>query len=333
MNANAKDIWVFVETSPDGLAACGIELLDTAAQLADAYGGASVAVVAGSADGTAAAEAALCGADRVVKLISGALSGVSADTYAAALSQLMEGGRPAALLFGASPLSRELAARMACRLRTSITTDFTAARIPSGSDSIVWTRPVFGGAYMAETTCSGARPQIGVAKQNAFKRGGSARPAVETVEAGGSLSEIAALCALREFVPAAGDGELSIEDAQVVVAGGRGVGSAEGFGQLRELAELLGGAVACSRAVTDADWMPNSALVGQTGKTIAPKLYIACGISGAMQHTCGMEDSDCVIAINKDPEAPIFEIAKYGVVGDLNAVIPALIEEIKRIRA
>ena len=117
--------------------------------------------------------------------------------------------------------------------------------------------------------------------------------------------------------PPPGDGELSIEDAQVVVAGGRGVGSAEGFGQLRELAELLGGAVACSRAVTDADWMPNSALVGQTGKTIAPKLYIACGISGAMQHTCGMEDSDCVIAINKDPEAPIFEIAKYGVVGDL----------------
>ena len=333
MNVNEKDIWVFIETDTDGSAVSGIELLDTASKLARSYGGRAVAIIAGQSDGKASKAASAEGADLVLKLLSAALSGVSSDAYAEALSRLMGEAYPAAILFGASPLSRELAARMSCRLHTGITTDFIAARVPSGSENIVWTRPVFGGAYMAETTCAASRPQIGVSKQNAFRCGNSANGPVSVRCAACSLDGIVSRCTLREFVPVPDAQELSIEDAQVIVAGGRGVGGTQGFELLRELAGLLGGAVACSRAVTDADWMPNSSLVGQTGKTVAPKLYIACGISGAMQHTCGMEDSDCIIAINKDPDAPIFGLANYGIVGDLNTVIPALIEEIRKIRS
>lgn len=331
MEAKTRDIWVLIETGPDGAAESGLELADAARKLAGAAGGEAVAVVMGKYTEAASEAAARSGFSKVVELASERLEKFDSDTYASALEPLIVENCPEALLLGGSPLCRDAAARLACRLGTGLTTDVVDMEYDTEEGCILWTRPVFGGAYMAQTKCPVLRPQIAVAKQNAFKAAAAADTAAAEIvkaEAAGPARDVKML--LKELVSGSEDRGLSIEDARVIVAGGRGVGSAEGFELLGRLAELLGGAVGCSRAVTDADWMPHSALVGQTGKTVAPKLYIACGISGAMQHTCGMADSDCIVAINRDPEAPIFEIADYGIVGDLHSVLPALIEELER---
>lgn len=332
MGARAtRDIWVFVETGTHGTALSGLELVPLAHRLAAGTGGDTVVVSFGELSEDVITKAENSGANRAIVASCEILSAYSSETYASAFEELMSESMPSVLLFGSTQFSREVASRLACRMSTGITTDVIDASVASDSGRIIWRRPVFGGAYVAKTICMDSYPQIAVAKQNAFKTQ-SVNPGkkIEVVRAACSSVCIKAQCELKEKNTEISGDELSIEDAQVVVAGGRGVGSAEGFDKLRELANLLGGTVACSRAVTDADWMPHNALVGQTGKTIAPKLYIACGISGAMQHTCGMEDSSCIVAINRDPDAPIFDIANFGIVGDLNVVIPAMIEEIKK---
>lgn len=328
-----RDIWVFVETDHNGEAIGGIELLKTAGELAVNLGGTVTAIVAGENVDAAAAEAGKYGAGRVLAICGCGFSKIAVESYTFELEKLAAEEKPAAILFPGSSFCRDIAGSLACRMKTGITTDVVSARTSGNGTEIIWTRPVFGGAYFAETVCSKARPQIATARFNAFKKADvSGNTGVEIVKTAESFADLCKRYVLKSVDRGDGYTPISIEDAEIIVAGGRGVGGTEGFEQLRELASLLGGTVACSRAATDAEWMPNSALVGQTGKTIAPRLYIACGISGAMQHTCGMADSECIIAINKDPSAPIFSIARYGVVGDLNELVPALTSELKRIK-
>lgn len=333
MEAKVKDIWVFVETDESGLATAGLELIAPAKTIAEKLGGAVVALIAGKQAMSAAADAAACGADKALLLENLSCESWSSDACTYVLEQLVKNSCPEALLLGASMLGRDLAGRLAARLETGVTTDVVAMDYCEEKKAIVWTKPVFAGAYMAESCCESARPQIALARANAFKVGAKAEGREAEIEKCDYTAPQEALrSVLREVVMQADEGVLSVEDAQVVVAGGRGVGSAEGFDKLWELAKLLGGTVGCSRPVCDSDWMAHSSVIGQTGKTIAPRLYIACGISGAMQHTCGMADADCIIAINRDPDAPIFSVADFGIVGDLHAVVPALIEEIKKLK-
>jgi electron transfer flavoprotein alpha subunit len=334
MSDKCKDIWVFVETDDEGAAIGGIELLQPARDLAKFSGGMVTAIAVGEEISEAVNEAGRYGADRIVAVNGSGICKTAVESIAKELEKLAAECLPEAILFSGSSFCRDLAGMLACSLKTGITTDIVSAKYADDQLGVVWTRPVFGGAYFAETVCAEKRPQIATARLNAFKKG-EPKPSTnpEIVKIPASFADLCTRYIRKNIVSGDENAALSIEDADVVVAGGRGVGGPEGFDMLRELADIFGGAVACSRAVTDAEWMPNTALVGQTGKTIAPRLYIACGISGAMQHTCGMADSECIIAINKDSTAPIFNIADYGIVGDLKEVVPALVEELRKIKA
>jgi electron transfer flavoprotein alpha subunit len=214
-----------------------------------------------------------------------------------------------------------------------LTADCTNLGIDPATGLVAWTRPAFGGNIMATILCPDHRPQMGTIRPNVFKRSApdySRTGEIIKVASKVKMTDIRTklLEIIREGVASA-----NLEEAEIIVSGGRGLSKPESFALIEELADVLGGAVGASRAVVDAGWKPALYQVGQTGKTVGPKVYFACGISGAIQHVAGMSSSDIVIAINKDPEAPIFKIANYGIVGDVMEVIPALIDEIKKVKA
>ena len=211
-----------------------------------------------------------------------------------------------------------------------MTADCTALRVDEETKNIVWERPAFGGNLYAQILCATTRPQMGTCRPGAFKMPPE-RPEnhPECIRESIHVPQDSLRTRVLEFVKAAKSGEIPLGQAQVIVSGGRGMKNAENFALLRELADALGGTVGCSRAAVDAGWMPQSRQVGQTGTTVSPRLYIACGISGAIQHIAGMSESDTIVAINKDENAPIFEVADYCIVGDLFEVIPAILKELK----
>ena len=223
--------------------------------------------------------------------------------------------------------------RLSCRLKTGLTADCTAVDYDEETGNIAWTRPTFGGNLLAVIMCPAHRPQIGTVRPGVFKKG-ERKPEnqPEIIREAISVKPERIRTRLVEVLKEAGAGSVNLENAEIIVSGGRGIGGPKGFELLQELADLLGGEVGASRAAVDSDWIGHVHQVGQTGKTVGPKLYIACGISGAIQHVAGMSGSDTIVAINKDPDAPIFNIADYGIVGDLYTVIPALIREIKESR-
>jgi electron transfer flavoprotein alpha subunit len=221
---------------------------------------------------------------------------------------------------------------VAARVSAGLTADCTGLEIDEEEGLLVQTRPAFGGNLMATIVCRQARPQMATVRPGVMKallpdpaRNG------EVVTVPVHLDERGVLAKIVEIVQQEGDGQVNLQDAQVIVSGGRGLGKPENFALIRELAEVLGGAVGASRAAVDAGWIPAYHQVGQTGRTVQPKLYIACGISGAVQHVAGMGSSDVIIAINKDPSAPIFNIATYGVVGDLFEVVPKLTQKLREV--
>lgn len=325
-----KNIWVFIESFEDQPKSVGLELLGQGRRLADELGQKLVAVALGRDTTELARASALYGADQVITVDGEEYASYSADAYGYAFLKLVDKYKPNVILIGATVNGRDLGSKLAVSLRTGLTADCTALRVDEETKNIVWERPAFGGNLYAQILCATTRPQMGTCRPGAFKMPPE-RPEnhPECIRESIHVPQDSLRTRVLEFVKAAKSGEIPLGQAQVIVSGGRGMKNAENFALLRELADALGGTVGCSRAAVDAGWMPQSRQVGQTGTTVSPRLYIACGISGAIQHIAGMSESDTIVAINKDENAPIFEVADYCIVGDLFEVIPAILKELK----
>ena len=333
MEAMTKDLWVFVETNEDGTAKnVGIELLTPGKMMAGKQGGALVAVVIGSKVDEAVKAASEHGADKVIVVDGPEYASYTTDAYAIALCTLVEKYGPTSMLIGATNNGRDLGPRVSCRLKTGLTADCTGLDIDEESGNVAWTRPAFGGNLMATILCPDHRPQIGTVRPGVFKKSDAGEAKAEVIKEDIHVDAKDIRTQVLELIKEADGENVDLEGADIIVSGGRGVGGPEGFEPVKALADALGGVVGASRAAVDAGWIAHAHQVGQTGKTVGPKLYIACGISGAIQHLAGMSGSDCIVAINKDPEAPIFDVADYGVVGNLFEVLPVLTEEIKKAR-
>ncbi len=333
MYAKSKDLWVFVETGEDGSPVSGLDLLNPGKELAGKQGGALTAVIIGGNNEAAEKACAECGADKIITIGGEEYARYTTDAYSGALGYLVEKYRPETILIGATANGRDLAPRIASRFDTGIVADCIGFEVEEETGNLVCMRPISSGSMIVSCICPGSRPQIASVRLNTFKKSApSENRAAERIREKYHVQADSIRTVILEVINNK-SARANLEDAEIIVSGGRGTGGEGGFVLLRELADVLGGVVAASRAATDEGWIPSSLLIGQTGKSVAPKLYIACGISGALQHVCGMSDSDVIVAINRDANAPIFEIADYGVVGDMFKVVPAFIEEVKKARA
>lgn len=328
-NAEAyKDIWVYTELENGEPCHVSYELIGQAADLAAASGQRACAVLICKEAGALPEKLFAAGADIVYVVADPIYEEYNNELYTNAFCELASEYRPNAVLVGATADGRDFGPRVAARLKTGLCADCTGLGIRT--DKVVeWTRPALGGNIMATIFCDVKRPQMGTVRPKVFKIKEFDFGKKGEIISYSVKNRIVSRTALvrKESVTAAG--ACKIEDAEIICSGGRGMGCADKFRQLEELAAVLGGAVAGSRAVVDEGWISHPQQVGQSGKTITPKIYFAFGISGSIQHLAGMHDSDIVIAINKDPNAPIFKVANYGIVGDVNVILPKLIEKIK----
>ncbi|MGQ9599397.1 MAG: electron transfer flavoprotein subunit alpha/FixB family protein [Anaerolineae bacterium] len=300
------------------------ELLGVGASLASALGGSVEAALLGSGVNNLSETLAQYGATKVYLADDPGLARYSSEGYANTLAALIQAVKPTIVLAGATAMGKDLAPRLAARLGVGLASDCTALEIDNGR--LLATRPIFAGKALAKVKLN-SDPQMATVRPNVLPvptPDASKTPIVEPVAA--VVDQIRARVV---DIVSAGVGEIDVAEADIIVSGGRGVGGPEGFAPIRSLAKTLGAAVGASRAAVDAGWIEHSHQVGQTGKTVTPNLYIACGISGAIQHLAGMKTSKVIVAINKDPEAPIFKIANYGIVGDLFVVVPLLEKEFK----
>lgn len=334
MEAITKDLWVFVETKPDGSArSVGLELLNPGRRLADKQGGALVAVIIGHNTEAAAKAAATHDADKIIVVDGPEYEIYTTDAYVDAMYHLVEKYGPTTLMIGATPNGRDFGPRLSCRLKTGLTADCTSLDIDEDSGDIAWTRPAFGGNLMATILCSDTRPQIGTVRPGVFKKTTQVRPHAKIIAEDYHVAPERIRTELLRIIHDTAEEIVDLEGAEIIVSGGRGVGGPEGFEtHIKPLANALCATVGASRAAVDSGWISHAHQVGQTGKTVAPKLYVACGISGAIQHQAGMSGADCIVAVNKDPDAPIFEIAHYGIVGDLFEVLPLLTAEVQKLK-
>ena len=325
MEAKTKDLWVFIETNEDGSPKkVGLELLNPGRTLATKQGGKLVGVVIGNNVAEAVEQAGIYGADQVIVVEGPEYQQFTTDAYVNALTYVVEKYGPTTVMIGATPNGRDLGPRFSSRLRTGLTADCTSLDIDEETGNVAWTTIM----------CPDHRPQCGTVRPGVFKKPEAGENKAEIIREDYHVApEDIRTCILETIEDAAGE-MVDLEGADIIVSGGRGMGGPEGFNTtLKPLADLLGGVVGASRAAVDSGWIAHAHQVGQTGKTVGPKLYIACGISGAIQHVAGMSSSDCIIAINKDEDASIFNIADYGIVGDLFEVVPALTAEIKKLKA
>lgn len=325
-----RGVWVMVEQRHGRVADVSLELLGVGRRLADERGSELTAVLFGATEDEAA-RLIHWGADRVLHAESPVFEHFNDDPYVELLSRLINQYRPEIVLTGATPVGRSFFPRVAARVKTGLTADCTSLEIDKDTGHLLQIRPAFGGNIMATILCPRHRPQMATVRPRVMKKGEfdeQRKGEIVKIDTEGISSRTTVL----ETVKETSDAKVNLQEVDVIVAGGRGVGGPEGFKMLEELATLLGGAVGASRAAVDEGWISYSHQVGQTGKTVCPKIYIACGISGAVQHLVGMQSSDIIIAINKNPEAPIFNVANIGIVGDVFEVVPELIKKVKEVK-
>lgn len=339
-----KGVYVFAQQVDNELSGIAFELLGKAKELAADLSTDVTAVLIGSGVKGLADQLAEYGADKVIVVDDPELKEYRTEPYTHAIASVIKEFKPEIFLIGATAIGRDLGPRVCARIHTGLTADCTKLDIgdfpmnpvpgrETKHNQLLMTRPAFGGNTIATIACPDFRPQMATVRpgvmQKAPKEAG--KKAVVT-EFNPGFTKNNKYVDILEVVKAVSN-TVDIMDAKILVSGGRGVGSPENFKILDDLAEAIGGTVSCSRAVVDAGWKPKDLQVGQTGKTVRPNVYFAIGISGAIQHLAGMEESDIIVAINKDESAPIFDVADYGVVGDLNKIVPMLTEKIKEAKA
>lgn len=323
----AKGIWVFAEQREGQIKKVTFELLSEGRKVADQLGEELGAVLVGKDVAGLAEEFGKYGADKVYLVENDALENYTTDGYTNVVADLIKQYEPSAFLLGCTVTGRDLAAQVAQRLQTGLMTDCTGMEIADGQ--LVFTRPIYAGKALVKSACTEARPVMATIRPNTFAAEENAKSA-EVVKADANTGDIRQV--IKDIVRQVSE-RPELTEADIIVSGGRGMKGPENFQILEELADVLGAAVGASRAAVDAGWVSHSIQVGQTGKTVSPVLYIACGISGAIQHLAGMSSAKCIVAINKDEEANIFKVADYGIVGDLFEVVPILKEELKKITA
>ena len=323
-----KDVWVFAEQRDGAIMQVAVELLGEGRKLADEIGCNLCAIVCGENISGLADELFGYGADKVYLADAKELKDYTTDGYTKTIFEAITTYKPEIVLLGATHIGRDLGPCLAVKCGTGLTADCTKLEIDPDTKMIHMTRPAFGGNLMATIKCPNHRPQMATVRPGVMEKANADKSrkgeviSLQPVFAEGDIRTkvVKIVKTMKDMV--------SLTDAEVIVSGGMGLGKAEGFTLLQQLADKLNGVVAASRAAVDAGWIDHSRQVGQTGTTVKPKIYFACGISGAIQHVAGMQNSDLIVAINNNENAPIFEIADYGIVGDLYKVIPAILEEL-----
>lgn len=335
-----KGVYVFAQQVDNEVSSIAFELLGKAKDLAKDLNTEVTAVLIGSGIKGLADQLAEYGADKVIVVDDPELKDYRTEPYAHALASVINKYKPEIMLVGATAIGRDLGPRVSARVATGLTADCTVLEIgdfplqPTPGqeqlhNQLLMTRPAFGGNTIATIACPYNRPQMATVRAGVMQKITPVKGAKANVEEfNPGFTPDNKYVEILDIVKAVSN-TVDIMDAKILVSGGRGVGSPENFKILEDLAEVLGGTVSCSRAVVDSGWKPKDLQVGQTGKTVRPNVYFAIGISGAIQHVAGMEESDIIIAINKDADAPIFDVADYGVVGDLNKIVPKLTEALK----
>ena len=337
-----KGVYVFAQQVDNELSGIAFELLGKAKELAADLSTDVTAVLISSGVKGLADQLAEYGADKVIVVDDPELKEYRTEPYAHALASVINEYKPEIVLVGATAIGRDLGPRVSARVATGLTADCTVLEIgdfpinpvpnqEQKHNQLLMTRPAFGGNTIATIACPDNRPQMATVRPGVMQKiDPIAGAKAEVIEYNPGFTPNNKYVEILDVVKELSD-TVDIMDAKILVSGGRGVGSAENFKILQDLADVIGGTVSCSRAVVDNGWLPKELQVGQTGKTVRPNVYFAIGISGAIQHTAGMEESDIIVAINKDETAPIFDVADYGIVGDLNKIVPKLTEELKKV--
>ncbi len=340
--AKYKGVYVYAQQVDGELGGIAFELLGKAKELAADLGTDVTAVLIGSDVKGLTDKLAEYGADKVIVVDDPELKDYRTEPYAHALASVINEYKPEIVLVGATAIGRDLGPRVSARVATGLTADCTVLEIgdfplnpipgqEQKHNQLLMTRPAFGGNTIATIACPDNRPQMATVRPGVMQKIEPVAGAkAEVIEYNPGFTPNNKYVEILDVVKEISNA-VDIQDAKILVSGGRGVGSPENFKILDDLAAAIGGTVSCSRAVVDSGWKPKELQVGQTGKTVRPNVYFAIGISGAIQHTAGMEESDIIIAINKDENAPIFDVADYGIVGDLNKIVPKLTEELQKV--
>lgn len=321
----ANDVWVYIEHKEGAVSPMSFELLGIGKQLAEGFGSNLCAFIIGANVDELAKEAGAYGASKVYAVEGDVFKDFRGEAYAKAAAALLDKYKPELALFRATVMGTDVAAAAAAQLGFGLCTDTIGLAVDGGKAKM--TRAAFGGNYSVSVVNEKAAPQIATVRPKAFAMPEKGAGSAEVVKESVAVSDADLATKVVEFIKSATS--VNLVEADIIVSGGRGLGNEQGFAMLKELADMLGGAVGASRAAVDSEWIPYEHQVGQTGKTVKPKIYIACGISGAIQHLAGMRTSDCIVAINKDPDAPIFKAASFGIIGDYKDIVPKMIEKFK----